>query len=503
MKTLADVLTNLAPHAKNFDYSTAEYTGALKPITGIRCAEHGKFQQYAAQLKKLGGAGCPKCGKVKRGIAKRATAGEMLCMLRHVHGTLYTYPILEDDLTAKPGTAQPIICGCAVHGRFEANYSNLLSGKGCPACGALKRGRYTKVYQVAPQAQVAALRKSKRRETLLLEFVQVHQDRYDYSKFEYGGMRTAGVIICSTHGEFTQAPMKHLGGQGCPHCSHRVSKQETEIAEWLRSKGLIVEQQNRQLIAPAELDIWLPERRLAIEFNGAHWHADDRPRKNTMRVKHHALALQGIRLISIFDFEWHTRRNAVENILQAATGQQQSIGARKITVRAITPAESRKFLDQWHIAGFVAGKCYLGLFYNDRLVGVATFGQSRFESGVFELLRYATDCHVIGGLQKTIKAARAMLNFKRLVSYCDLRYGTGQSYAKAGFKLASITPPDYWWFKGNSHFSRYQTQRHKLAKHAEFAPFYASQFTEREICEAAGYRKISGIGHQKWVLDIK
>lgn len=53
-----------------------------------------------------------------------------------------------------------------------------------------------------------------------------HNNRYDYSKTIFNGVKTPVVIICSTHGEFLQTPSNHLyRGAGCPTCSRTVRPQ--------------------------------------------------------------------------------------------------------------------------------------------------------------------------------------------------------------------------------------------------------------------------------------
>lgn len=47
----------------------------------------------------------------------------------------------------------------------------------------------------------------------------VHGDLYDYSLVEYVNSKTKVKIICKHHGEFLQAPVKHLSGQKCKHCN--------------------------------------------------------------------------------------------------------------------------------------------------------------------------------------------------------------------------------------------------------------------------------------------
>lgn len=67
----------------------------------------------------------------------------------------------------------------------------------------------------------------------------------------------------------------------CPNCSriimHGKSLKEKELCDYVRSiyDGPILEN-DRTVIAPRELDIYLPEKKLAIEFDGTYWHADPR-----------------------------------------------------------------------------------------------------------------------------------------------------------------------------------------------------------------------------------
>lgn len=58
--------------------------------------------------------------------------------------------------------------------------------------------------------------------------INVHGDKYDYSKVEYIKCRNKVCIICPKHGEFLQAPSDHLSGCGCPKCSRRNTKFTTE-----------------------------------------------------------------------------------------------------------------------------------------------------------------------------------------------------------------------------------------------------------------------------------
>lgn len=66
---------------------------------------------------------------------------------------------------------------------------------------------------------------------------RVHGDKYDYSKVDYVNNRTKVCIICPIHGEFWQTPSAHLNGQNCPKCSDTQINQETFLLKSFEKHG--------------------------------------------------------------------------------------------------------------------------------------------------------------------------------------------------------------------------------------------------------------------------
>jgi len=90
---------------------------------------------------------------------------------------------------------------CPEHGEFEQKPVVHVQGYGCAKCsGNVKLTT----------------------EEFIKKAKKVHGDRYDYSKVNYTNNRNKIIIICSEHGEFKQAPQKHLNGQNCPTCTGNV-----------------------------------------------------------------------------------------------------------------------------------------------------------------------------------------------------------------------------------------------------------------------------------------
>jgi len=60
--------------------------------------------------------------------------------------------------------------------------------------------------------------KKLKNEEIIEQFVKKHGGRYDYSKVNYVNNKTRVEIVCKIHGSFYQSPYEHKNGQGCPNC---------------------------------------------------------------------------------------------------------------------------------------------------------------------------------------------------------------------------------------------------------------------------------------------
>jgi len=452
-------------HGKRYDYSKAVYKGYGTDIEVV-CPEHGAFWQRENNHRN--GAGCPKCGVASRRDARSHSYDSFLKAAREAHGDSYDYPEVEIHDSR---TRVPIVC--PEHGLFEQMVYVHLAGHGCKKCSYQKNG--------------------KRSQLGLSEFLrraqEVHGDTYEYLS-GLNSMHKPILIRCPLHGEFKQTPANHLKGAGCPKCVGRVSKAEQEIAEFVSSLGVSVEQNVYSVISPYEVDIYCPDQKVAIEYNGLWWHRDDLVGDKT-RKKWELADAAGVTLVQVFEDEWRDQREQVKSRLQAMLGVSESVYARQCSVCRPSKVEARRFLASTHTqgAGAALNRVY-GLKHRGCLVAVATFGVGRYNNAGWELLRYASVGRVVGGISKLIAAFRAD-NEGPIVSYADLRWGNGESYRAAGFRLEKITEPDYWWVdpKTATRTPRYALQPHKTG------------MPEKEFAAVNKMYRVSGVGHKKWVLD--
>jgi hypothetical protein len=255
----------------------------------------------------------------------------------------------------------------------------------------------------------------------------------------------------------------------CPTCypTARFGGQsliEKEILEAVRLfyTGEIV-CNSRELIPPREIDIYFPAEKLAIEVNGIYWHSKYDERYH--REKFDACQATGIRLLMITDCDWQDKRDLVLAMIRHRLGiSARRVYARQCRVVTLTKKEGADFFNTHHISGNSAAGEYHGLVYEGDIVGaISCSPRNRFnknESAV-EIIRLAFSDSVVGGASRLIKHLRKKYK-KPIISYADLRYGTGEVYKAAGMSLVKLTDPGYWYFINGKRYHRLSWTKKKL-----------------------------------------
>lgn len=246
---------------------------------------------------------------------------------------------------------------------------------------------------------------------------------------------------------------------------------EEELYEYIRSiyHGFI-EQKNRDVLSGKELDIYIPEKKLAIEYNGDYWHSTIYKEKNYHQEKTIACARKSIRLVHIFEHEYIHNENKLKDFLKGLlTNDKQIIYARNTEVKEISSDIAQDFCEKYHLQGWSTSKICIGCYYNTDLVSVMTFSKPRFDTdSEYEIIRYCvkSGVNIIGGASKLFEYFISNYNPNSVITYSDISKFTGNIYTKLGFKVDKITAPNYVWVSNDlkNVFNRYQTQKHKLVE---------------------------------------
>ena len=531
-------------HNGKYDYSKVEYVDSLTKVC-IICPEHGEFWQTPQAHAR--GNGCPMCANKKRGDTFRSDGETFIKRASEIHNNKYAYDKVS---YVNSMTKVPIIC--PEHGVFWMIPMNHLLGQGCPKCAGRglsteeiismfkdKHGdkydyskvifekMHKKVCIICPEhgefwqtpskhllgqecPKCAVENRSKLKTITTDEFKKrgsiIHNGKYIYNKSIYTGTYNDLIITCPVHGDFIQRANDHLNGHGCPHCGNNMSKMEDEICDYLEEIGVEYERNNRAILDGSEIDILIPSKSFGIECDGLKWHSEEFKPNDYHFTKTNECAKKGIRLFHIYEDEWLNKKDIVKDKISSTLGKTSNkVYARNCTIKVPSEEEKRKFINETHIQGDVPSSVKLGLYYQDELVAVMTFGKLRLPLGhrnvsenKYELLRYSTKLNtsVIGGASKLFKHFVNNYNPEEIISYCDLRFSVGNLYSKLGFTVDHTSRPNYYYVVGNNRKNRFRFRKSELVKSG-----YDSEKSEHEIMLERKIYRIYDCGNLvfKWV----
>ena len=438
----------------NLNFDKTQYVNSRTKIC-VTCKKHGDFFVLPMIFTKR--QYCPKCKQeqIEQEKNKKALNLELLQQRKKqekikkfieksqsVHGDKYDYSKVE---YINKQTKVCIIC--PEHGEFWQKPHFHMKGCKCPKC-ALNNIK---------------LKLSWTTEQFITKAKEIHGDKYDYSKVEYVNNNTKVCIICPKHGEFWQTPNMHLNEhQGCPLCGTLSSKSELEIFNFLKEKcdDEIVLREH-QLIPPQEIDIFLPSKSIAIEFDGLRWHSELFNKNKWYHLNKSKKCLeQGVHLIHVFEDEWVYKRQIVEHkllhLLRIDVGKSKIYG-RKCMIKEIQHLEGNKFLDEYHIQGKCISSVILGAFYEGILIGVMSFLKSKNDNWI--LNRFATNynyiCNGVGG--KLFQYFLQNYSYNKIITFADRRWTLDDNfnfYTKLGFKLDGILPPNYSYVSSTTSYRK-------------------------------------------------
>lgn len=474
----------------DLDLSMSEYVNSQTKVK-VRCVKHNFIFEGKPNNLSMGKTGCYICKTAKKKAAnpKTLTQEEFIAKCRKAHGDKYDYSKAVYESAHKE-----VIVICPEHGEFRQIARSHHKGQGCVPCA-----------RAASSAKQMC-----NTDDFIAAAVEVHGDKYDYSLVEYRGNTTPVKILCRTHGVYEQNPKEHKIGQGCPKCGFTgPSKPEAEIAEYIKTLVQEVLTSDRKVISPNELDIYVPEKQIAVEHNGVYYHSEKFIDKNYHLDKLKKCNAAGIDLIQVFEDEWESlsKREVIKSMISSRLGTNPTrIYARNTELSLISAKEAREFLEHNHIQGFAAAGTYYALKTKDReIVSVMAFAPPRRAVTKakaeydLELVRYAPKLFttVVGGFSKLLSPVKG----KRIVTYCDRRLFNGNGYKAVGFKVVRENPPEYYYLHRktrNERHSRLKFQRKHLAKKLEY---FCPEKTEHQNMLDNGYRRIYGCGTITLVLE--
>lgn len=278
---------------------------------------------------------------------------------------------------------------------------------------------------------------------------------------------------------------------------HKIFLPEQEIKVFLDSLGLEYSEHDREILGGKEIDFYIPQRKIGIEFNGSYWHSEAK-KEFDYHQKKSLLALEkGIFIFHIFEYEWEDLKkkqrilNRLSDLLEG--DRMDKVYARKTILKEVSKEEKNHFLEENHLQGNDRSSVCFGLYDNGSLVSLMSFCKPRFAKNAnWEISRYCSKrgVLVLGGASRLF--SYFLKNFvssgQKIISYSDIAKTKGSLYEELGFNLDHISKPNYvWWRKGSEVKSRYSCQMKD----------------EEKTMHEQGYKRIFDSGNKVWLYEVK
>ena len=285
----------------------------------------------------------------------------------------------------------------------------------------------------------------------------------------------------------------------CHKCMKKsgTSQMEKEILEYVNFiYGGKVITNTRKVLGNMELDIYMPDRGVAIEFDGLYWHAEEKHLEGYHVAKTNRCMELGIRLLHVFEDEWLSRRGAIESVIADAIGiKGVEMDANECEIRKISCTVASEFyIENSPLYGGRKTRMNYGMFHGNELVYAMSFSTSKFNSSFkYQLVSLASkkSCHIQGAERKIIDEFKKEHQSKSIVFYSDRRYLSREQLYFIGMKYLKSTHVNYYWTHSQKRFSRNQVVHHVIDIVGEG---YNPNLSVEENMVFAGWKKIFDCG---------
>ena len=294
----------------------------------------------------------------------------------------------------------------------------------------------------------------------------------------------------------------------CIKLNENISNIEIEIFNYIKNDLNI--KCEKYIIENKEIDIYLPDFKLGIEFDGIYYHSNKFKDKNYHLNKTNLCEQRDIQLLHIFENEWVNKKEIIKSIIKSKLSIfNNKILANECMIKEIDSITASNFLNTNHIQGNINSKVKIGLFYNDDLVSVMTFGKKRTAiinkigfDDEYKIYRFCNkiNTQVIDGASKLLNYFIKTYKPKSIIILVDRRYSQGNLYKQLGFKFIENIKPNYWYFHINNTLKKYY--RFKFSKDILIKQGFDLKKTKKEMMYSNGYIHIYDSGSKKYKLEL-
>lgn len=240
---------------------------------------------------------------------------------------------------------------------------------------------------------------------------------------------------------FGKLVKKYGFDEACRHEKY-VSSLEKVVLNWLDDIGIKYETQFRVGGKIADIKI----NNILIECDGLYWHSEVFLDKNYHVEKRKIYKENGYRGLFFRENEIRDKFDIVKSIIVNTLGlNKEKYFARKLVVKEVDFAESKKFVETYHLMGPTNGvSCSFGLFNGPELISIMQL--KRVKDNNYDIARFCNKAGttVVGGFTKLLSAFKDKYSPTELSTFIDLRYGCGEYLTNFSFTQKTCYPSFSW-----------------------------------------------------------
>lgn len=511
-------------HNDRYDYRLVNYKNNRNKIK-IICKEHGIFEQLPTNH--LKGSGCFKCFKEKH-IKNKKYYDENI--RKKDEGFCLECGKKTEYLSPNNGYREfcSIKCSNKNKNKIKKQQETCLKNY-----GVLNPTQSEKIKQKQKNTCLKNygveynFQRKEFKEKLLNKKIEIKKE-YLLEKFSLSAVslidRYNYKIICNKCNKIFYIHNKTLKSrikakhEICTNCNPLMSTKkgrksiiEVELLDFIKEnykESILLNKRN--IIMPYELDIYLPDIDLAIELNGIYWHNELYKNKKCHYEKTKLCEILNIHLIHIYEDAWTYKKKIVKSrILNLLNKNKDIIFARKCKIKDVSYNDAKEFLNNNHLQGNCVSKIRLGLYNNDKLVSLMTFGKPRLnlnsvtkKENIYELIRFTNKINtsVVGGASKLFKYFINIYKPEEIISYADRSWTSkikSSLYEKLGFIFQKETTPNYYYVINEKRENRFKYRKDILVKEG-----YDKNKTEHQIMLDRKIYRIYDSGQLKFKWKI-
>lgn len=230
-----------------------------------------------------------------------------------------------------------------------------------------------------------------------------------------------------------------------PIGSYSDSNSEKDLYNFIKENydGEII-QNDRKLLNGLELDIYLPDMNIAVEYNGIYWHSNYYKASDYHLNKSNLCEQLGINLVHIYEDDWKGYKNNIiktnilkllgKNCIYLQPNEHYNI------IENIDNDICKQFVDENSITSIDFLVNNISLYIGDILVAIMFFDNDNISH--CEHIDYNGSLHIL--FDYIIKK----YNFNKIDIYIDRSWPLVDEYLKLGFTIAENMEPIKYYVSG-------------------------------------------------------